>query len=79
MKENEAMKIIEQKMGRESKKSTIKAFEIALKALEEVQRYRGTDTRTDILYMTHGSVLAAESVMKLTMMSMIFVRIVARK
>lgn len=79
MKENEAMKIIEQKMGRESKKSTIKAFEIALKALEEVQRYRGTDTRTDILYMTHGSALAAESVMKLTMMSMIFVRIVARK
>lgn len=44
MKENEAMKIIEQKMGRESKKSTIKAFEIALKALEEVQRYRGTGT-----------------------------------
>ena len=42
MKENEAIKIIEQEMKRESKKSTIKAFEIALKALEEVQRYRGT-------------------------------------
>lgn len=39
MDESKAIKIIKQEMGWESKSSTLRAFEEAIKALEEVQRW----------------------------------------
>lgn len=39
MNESKAIKIIKQEMGWESKSSTLRAFEEAIKALEEVQRW----------------------------------------
>lgn len=44
MDENKAIKIIKQEMGWESKSSTLRAFEKAIKALEEVQQYRQIGT-----------------------------------
>ena len=40
MDENKAIKIIKQEMGWERKSSTLRAFDTAIKALEEVQQYR---------------------------------------
>lgn len=40
MDENKAIKIIRQEMGWESKNSTLRAFEKAINALEEIQQYR---------------------------------------
>ena len=39
MDENKAIKIIKQEMGWERKSSTLRAFDTAIKALEEVQQY----------------------------------------
>ena len=44
MNESKAIKIIKQEMGWESKSSTLRAFEEAIKALEEVQQYRAIST-----------------------------------
>lgn len=44
MNESKAIKIIKQEMGWESKSSTLRAFEEAIKALEEVQQYRTIGT-----------------------------------
>lgn len=44
MDESKAIKIIKQEMGWESKSSTLRAFEEAIKALEEVQQYRAIGT-----------------------------------
>lgn len=44
MDESKAIKIIKQEMGWESKNSTLRAFEKAIKALEEVQQYRAIGT-----------------------------------
>lgn len=44
MDENKAIKIIRQEMEWESKSSTLRAFEEAIKALEEVQQYRAIST-----------------------------------
>lgn len=44
MDESKAIKIIKQEMGWESKSSTLRAFEEAIKALEEVQQYRKIGT-----------------------------------
>lgn len=44
MDENKAIKIIKQEVGWESKSSTLRAFEKAIKALEEVQQYRQIGT-----------------------------------
>lgn len=44
MDENKAIKIIRQEMEWESKSSTLRAFEKAIKALEEIQLYRAIGT-----------------------------------
>lgn len=44
MDENKAIKIIRQEMEWESKSSTLRAFEKAIKALEEIQQYRAIGT-----------------------------------
>lgn len=44
MNESKAIKIIKQEMGWESKSSTLRAFEEAIKALEEIQQYRTIGT-----------------------------------
>lgn len=44
MNENKAIKIIRQEMEWESKSSTLRAFEKAIKALEEIQLYRAIGT-----------------------------------
>lgn len=44
MDESKAIKIIKQEMGWESKSSTLRAFEEAIKALEEIQQYRAIGT-----------------------------------
>lgn len=44
MDESKAIKIIKQEMGWESKSSTLRAFEEAIKALEEIQQYRAVGT-----------------------------------
>ncbi len=44
MDENKAIKIIRQEMEWESKSSTLRAFEKAIKALEEIQPYRAIGT-----------------------------------
>lgn len=44
MDESKAIKIIKQEMGWENKSSTLGAFEEAVKALEEVQKYRAIGT-----------------------------------
>ena len=47
MDENKAIKIIRQEMEWESKSSTLRAFEKAIKALEEIQLYRAIGTPED--------------------------------
>ena len=47
MDESKAIKIIKQEMGWESKSSTLRAFETAIKALEDVQQYRAIGTQEE--------------------------------
>lgn len=55
MDESKAIKIIKQEMGWESKSSTLRAFEEAIKALEEVQQYRAIGTPEELRTMKeHG-------------------------
>ena len=48
MDENKAIKIIRQEMGWESKSSTLRAFEKAIEALEEIQQYRAIGTAEEL-------------------------------
>ena len=51
MDENKAIKIIRQEMGWESKSSTLRAFEKAIEALEEIQQYRAIGTAEELQEM----------------------------
>ncbi len=48
MDENKTIKIIRQEMGWESKSSTLRAFEKAIEALEEIQQYRAIGTAEEL-------------------------------
>lgn len=48
MDENKAIKIIRQEMEWESKSSTLRAFEKAIEALEEIQQYRAIGTAEEL-------------------------------
>ena len=48
MDENKAIKIIRQEMEWESKSSTLRAFEKAIEALEEIQQYRAIGTLEEL-------------------------------
>ena len=51
MDENKAIKIIRQEMEWESKSSTLRAFEKAIEALEEIQQYRAIGTAEELQEM----------------------------
>ena len=72
MDESKAIKIIKQEMGWESKSSTLRAFETAIKALEEVQQYNAIGTpeecraavekQTETLTVDKAKTIAAKAI-----------------